>query len=84
MEDPTWRKIPISNLPGVPANAFVNDIRADLHDANTVYVCLDNHKEGDFTRHISTKVRIEVNSWTSIRGDLPDRTLDVENRPGSC
>jgi photosystem II stability/assembly factor-like uncharacterized protein len=70
----SWRKIPVSDLPGVPANAFVNDIRADLHDANTVYVCLDNHKEGDFTPYIY-KSTDRGASWTSIRGDLPDRTL---------
>ena len=44
-----WRKIEVGNLPGVPKTAFVNDIRADLHDADTVYVALDNHKYGDFS-----------------------------------
>ena len=32
-----WRKIEAGSLPGVPATAFVNDIKADLFDANTVY-----------------------------------------------
>ncbi len=39
-----WNKTAVGSLPGVPATAFVNDIRADLFDANTVYVALDNHK----------------------------------------
>ena len=43
-----WRRIEVGSLPGVPATAFVNDIKADLHDADTVYVALDNHKYGDF------------------------------------
>jgi len=38
-----WQKIEVNNLPGVPATAFINNIKADLHDANTVYIVLDNH-----------------------------------------
>ncbi|MEM6803882.1 MAG: glycosyl hydrolase, partial [Bacteroidota bacterium] len=47
-----WRKIEASSLPDVPATAFVNDIRADLFDANTVYVALDNHKNVDFKPYL--------------------------------
>ena len=43
----SWRKIPVTNL-GLAPRSFVNDIKADLFDANTVYVALDNHKEGDY------------------------------------
>ena len=42
----TWRKI--DKIYGIPEFAFVNDIKADLHDANTVYAVFDNHKTGDF------------------------------------
>jgi photosystem II stability/assembly factor-like uncharacterized protein len=35
----TWRRV--DKLPGVPARFFVNDIKADLHDPNTVYVVVD-------------------------------------------
>ena len=42
----TWRTI--DELPGVPDRFFVNDIKADLHDADTVYVVVDDHKAGDF------------------------------------
>ena len=31
---------------------FINDIKADLHDENTVYAVLDNHKEGDFNPYL--------------------------------
>ena len=40
----TWNKIEVGSLPGVPKNAFVNDIKADLYDENTVFVVLDDHK----------------------------------------
>jgi photosystem II stability/assembly factor-like uncharacterized protein len=39
-----WRKIEVGKLPAVPETAFVNDIKADLYDENTVYIALDNHK----------------------------------------
>ena len=69
-----WRTVEVGDLPGVPATAFVNDLKADLHDANTVYVALDNHKFGDFTPYLLESADRGV-TWTSIRGDLPDRTL---------
>jgi len=69
-----WTAIPVGDLPGVPATAFVNDIKADLYDADTVYVCLDNHKYGDFTPYL-IKSTDRGASWTSIVGDIPDRHL---------
>lgn len=70
----SWRRIEVSKLPGVPARAFVNDIKADLHDADTVYVALDNHKEGDFKPYL-LKSSDRGRSWRSISGDLPARHL---------
>jgi len=69
-----WRKIEAGRLPGVPATAFVNDIRADLHDANTVYIALDNHKYGDFKPYLLQSTD-RGKSWKSISGNIPDRTL---------
>jgi hypothetical protein len=69
-----WRAVEVGEFPGVPATAFVNDLKADLHDADTVYVALDNHKYGDFTPFLLKSVDRGV-TWTSIRSDLPDRTL---------
>lgn len=69
-----WRRIEVGDLPGVPENAFVNDIKADLHDANTVYVALDNHKYGDFAPYL-LKSTDRGRSWTSLAGDLPERHL---------
>jgi photosystem II stability/assembly factor-like uncharacterized protein len=69
-----WKAIPVGDLPGVPGTAFVNDIKADLFDADTVYVCLDNHKYGDFKPYL-VKSTNRGRSWSSIAGDLPDRHL---------
>ena len=70
----TWRRTEVGSLPGVPATAFVNDIRADLFDADTVYVALDNHKYGDYRPYL-LKSTNGGRSFRSIRGDLPDRHL---------
>jgi len=69
-----WRRIDVGTLPGVPADAFVNDIRADLFDAGTVYVALDNHKTGDFAPYL-LKSTDRGRTWSSIAGDLPARHL---------
>jgi photosystem II stability/assembly factor-like uncharacterized protein len=58
----------------VPATAFINDIRADLHDADTVYVALDNHKYGDFKPYLLVS-RNRGRSWESLAKTLPDRHL---------
>ena len=66
----TWRKI--DKLPGVPEFFFVNDIKADLYDADTVYVVVDDHKSGDFSPYL-LKSSDRGRNWTSIVGDLPER-----------
>ena len=70
----SWREIEVGDLPGVPDTAFVNDIKADLFDADTVYIALDNHKYGDFTPYL-LKSTNRGRRWTSIAGDLPERHL---------
>ena len=69
-----WRRINVGDLPNVPATAFVNDIKADLFDVNTVYVALDNHKFGDLNPYL-LKSRDRGKNWRSIKGNIPDRTL---------
>ncbi|MEL7247783.1 MAG: glycosyl hydrolase [Bacteroidota bacterium] len=69
-----WRKIEVGNIKGIPATAFVNDIKADLYDAKTVYVALDNHKYGDYSPYL-IKSTDAGQTWTSITGNLPERTL---------
>ncbi|RYC52662.1 VPS10 domain-containing protein [Flagellimonas olearia] len=70
----SWKKIMLGNIKGVPNRAFVNDVRADLHDANTVYLVLDNHKEGDFKPYL-LKSTDKGNTWTFINGNLPKRLI---------
>lgn len=70
----SWRKIDVKKLSGVPATAFVNDIKADLYDANTVYVALDNHKFGDYKPYLYKSTN-RGKSWKSISGDLPSKHL---------
>ena len=68
----SWRRV--DSLPGVEDFFFVNDIKADLHDENTVYVAVDQHKSGDFSPYLFRSTDRGV-SWTSITGDLPERHL---------
>lgn len=68
-----WRRIEVNRM-GVPERAFINDIKADLHDPDTVYVSLDNHKYGDYAPYLF-KSTDRGRSWTSIAGDLPERHL---------
>ncbi len=70
----SWRKITLGSIKGVPSRAFVNDVRADLFDANTVYLVLDNHKEGDFKPYLLKSTDLGRN-WTFINGNLPGRLL---------
>ncbi|MGA1581523.1 MAG: VPS10 domain-containing protein, partial [Luminiphilus sp.] len=70
----SWRKVEAGSLPGVPKTAFVNDIRADLFDADTVYVALDNHKYGDFSPYLLVS-RNQGKSWKSMTEGIPDRHL---------
>ena len=70
----TWTKIEVGSIKGVPSTAFVNDIRADLFDAGTVYAALDNHKYGDFKPYL-IKSTNKGKSWVSINGNLPTRLL---------
>ena len=67
-----WRKI--EQIYGVPEFCFVNDIKADLHDIDTVYAVLDNHKTGDLKPYM-VKSTDRGKTWNSIVGDLPDRHI---------
>ena len=70
----TWTALEVNRLPGVPQHAFVNDIKADLHNEGTVYMALDHHKSGDFSPYLY-KSNNYGKSWTSISGNIPDRHL---------
>jgi hypothetical protein len=66
----TWRQI--DRIGDVPEMTYVNDLEASLHDSNTVYAVLNNHKRGDFKPYVYRSTD-RGRSWTSIAGDLPER-----------
>lgn len=67
-----WETKEVGSISGIPSTAFVNNIVADLFDANTVYMALDNHKFGDFKPYLLRSTN-RGRSWESISGDLPGR-----------
>ncbi|ESP92049.1 VPS10 domain-containing protein [Pseudoalteromonas luteoviolacea] len=69
-----WKKIDLKRVKGVPETAYVNDIRADLFDPNTVYVALDNHKYGDFKPYLIKSTNLGK-TWKSLAKDLPENHL---------
>ncbi|MEM7105733.1 MAG: glycosyl hydrolase [Bacteroidota bacterium] len=69
----SWQKVPVEEF-GVPSTAFVNDIKADLFDVNTVYVCLDNHKFGDYKPYFF-KSNDKGKTWQEMTNNLPESTL---------
>lgn len=69
-----WTRIELANVKGLPSRPFVNDVRADLFDANVVYAALDNHKYGDYKPYL-IKSSDKGRTWTLMSGDLPDKHL---------
>ena len=67
-----WRRV--ERIYGIPEFAFVNDLKADRFDPDTVYAALDNHKEGDFKPYL-IKSTDRGRTWTNIGENLPDRHL---------
>ena len=57
-------------IPGLPALSFVNDVEMSLHDAATLYVAADNHKNGDFKSYVFESTDLG-RTWRSMAGDLP-------------
>ena len=70
----TWSSQTVDKLPDAPATAFINDIKADMFDANIAYVALDNHKFGDY-RPMLYKTTNGGKSWKSITKGIPEGTL---------
>ncbi len=70
----SWREIELSDIDGVPAKAFINDIKASHHEENTVFVAMDDHKNGDLAPYL-IKSTDRGQSWELISEGLPDRHL---------
>lgn len=69
-----WRKVDFKKIKGLPNTAFVNDIKADLHDENVVYAVFDNHKYGDYNPYLF-KSSNKGETWQDISNTLPERTI---------
>lgn len=72
-EGQTWKTVEVSAM-GVPSRSYVNDIKADLFDESTLYVALDNHKEGDY-RPFLYKSTDKGASWSKVTNGLGDKNL---------
>ena len=69
-----WTKIDFNKISGLPNTAFVNDIKADRFDENSVYAVFDNHKFGDYNAYIF-KSSNKGKTWRKISNNLPEKTL---------
>ncbi|MEM7800630.1 MAG: glycosyl hydrolase [Chloroflexota bacterium] len=67
-----WQKAAV--LPELPENSFIQCVEASLHAADTVFAIGDAHKIGDYAPYIYES-RDRGQTWTSIRGNLPDGTI---------
>ena len=65
----TWRKR--TDFPGVPDTTYVSKVRWSLHDEGTLYATFDGHRSNDFAPYVLRSTDYG-DSWSSIRGDLPD------------
>ncbi|XZE17953.1 VPS10 domain-containing protein [Pirellulaceae bacterium SH449] len=68
----TWRKI--ERFFDVPEGAFVNDIKADRHNVDVVYACLDHHKTGDYKPYV-IKSTDRGRTWKNISNNLREKHL---------
>lgn len=65
-----WTKI--DNLSGAPAQSYVHQIIASLHDQNVAYVCFNHHRYGDFKPYLF-KTSDGGKTWKSVSSNLPER-----------
>jgi photosystem II stability/assembly factor-like uncharacterized protein len=68
----SWRAI--DELPGVPKNFFVNDVKADRFDRATAYVVCDDHKNGDFSAYVMKTTDLGA-TWSEITEGIPERHI---------
>ena len=68
----SWRAVGKFGTLDVPEFGYINDVEADLHDPDTVYVAVNNHKRGDFKPYV-VKSTDRGNTWVEITSNLPER-----------
>ena len=65
----TWTDLQ-DRLPGLPKSSWFGGIEASRHNANTVYVAVDNHRSNDLNNYIYKSVD-GGKTFTAIAGDMP-------------
>jgi hypothetical protein len=66
-----WTKV--EKLPGLPEYTFVTDIFASSRDVSTVFATFNNYQRGDFKPYVYKSTN-RGKTWTSIAGNLPQRS----------
>ena len=66
-----WRKV--EKIPGLAEYAYVTDLSASPREANTVFATFNNYQRGDFKPYVFKSVD-RGRTWTSIAGNLPERS----------
>jgi hypothetical protein len=66
-----WRKV--ESFAGVPQYSYVTDVYPSPRDVNTVFVTINNYQRGDFKPYVM-KSPDRGRTWTSVSGDLPQRS----------
>jgi len=65
----TWTDLQ-DRLPGLPKSSWFGGIEASRHNANTVYVAVDNHRSNDLNNYLY-KSADGGKTFTAIAGDMP-------------
>ncbi len=66
-----WRKV--ESFTGVAEHAYVTDVFASPRDVSTVFATFNNYQRGDFKPYV-LKSADRGRTWTSISGNLPERS----------
>ena len=66
-----WRKV--ESFAGVAEHAYVTDVFASPRDVDSVFATFNNYQRGDFKPYV-LKSADRGRTWTSISGNLPERS----------
>jgi photosystem II stability/assembly factor-like uncharacterized protein len=67
----TWQKF--EQFQGIPEHTYVTDVTASPRDVNEVFATFNDWNRGNFKPYVM-KSTDRGRTWTSIAGDLPDRS----------
>ena len=67
----TWQKY--EQFQGIPEHTYVTDVRASPRDVNEVFATFNDWNRGNFKPYVM-KSADRGRTWTSVTGDLPERS----------